>query len=116
MPLLLCRLQSYPNLHPIQEQNERHDPETQTKSSCLRADHQGGGGEKCHTPQKLITTVLPVLHVLLETEHKYVDDKQRVVSHALPHPEHQQRCLSENVLQPEKRADALGLLYWAIKQ
>lgn len=74
-------------------------------------------GEKNVTHhKKMITTVLPVLHVLLETEHKYVDDKQRVVSHALPQPEDQQRCLSKNVLQPEKRAGALGLPYWAMKQ
>lgn len=61
-------------------------------------------------------TILPVLHVLLETEHKYVDDKQRVVSYALPHTKHQQWCHSKDILQPEKRAHALGLPSWATKQ
>lgn len=126
VPLPLCRLDLYSNFHPAQEQNERHDPKNkeihQLSGNQLTKKRSGGFEQemrckktnkkqpprpalkvrcsKIHTNQKLLkNTVLPVLYVLFDAGNKYVDNKQSVVSQALPHPEPQLGRLPEQRFQ-----------------
>lgn len=67
----------------------------QTPKTCCKSKSQ----YNWHKPKIIDNTVSPVLYVLLDAGNKYVDNKQSVISQALPHPESQLRRLPEQCFQ-----------------